>query len=139
MKKATERKLITLAIMSLFLIGCKSQVNETQTEIENYAIITIQNDSDTEIISSRSASTVKPKKIDYTVTAYKTDEKGNVLTSEQNGMAVTELEPFEGIALTYKLPLPTGSWIFDVKGYEHTGSDTELMGEEQRTNVILYG
>lgn len=135
MKKTFAKTFITLTIMTLLFSGCKSQLNKPESENENCAIISILT-KDTVNSSSRSASVVKPAKIDYTVTAYKTDNKGNKIDGAE---PVPVFEPFEGVKLTYKLDLETGWWVFDVKGYENKRTDSAALTGDERTNVILYG
>ena len=132
MRKAAVKILITLSIMVLCLTGCKMQSNEKDTNNESCVIISIKNDSDTETLPDRTASILKPEKIDYAVTAYETDKDGNLLTGKDT---VSETKPLDGLGLTYMLNLYTGYWIFEVKGFEH--KDGTSLSE--RTDAILFG
>lgn len=126
----------SIALTVLCITSCKSYVHENQTEDENCIYISIADDLKEN--AYRTASVIKPQ-TDYTVIAYKTDEKGNKLTGEQAASA-KELEPFEGIELTYKLALKTGYWVFEVFGYEHKDDvPKDDEGNPIRTNPIFYG
>ena len=135
MRKAAVKILITLSIMVLCLAGCKMQPNEKDSNNENCAFISIKGDFDTENLPERTASIIKPGKIDYTVTAYKVEDKNGTQLTGDDIKTVTETEPLADLDLTYKLNLDTGGWIFDVKGYEHVDGSSE----SSRTNVILHG
>lgn len=124
--------LSSLALLSFCLTSCKSFFNNNQKDEVNYVDIVLQSESytginDSQNNSARTASVVKPDNVYYVVTADGTDLSGNKITAEPQD------EPVVGVDLTYHLELESGTWTFEVYGYETEEKATD------KANAILYG
>lgn len=124
--------LSSLALLSFCLTSCKSFFNNNQKDEVNYVDIVLQSESytginDSQNNSARTASVVKPDNVYYVVTADGTDLSGNKITAEPQD------EPVVGVDLTYHLELESGTWTFEVYGYETKEKATN------KANAILYG